>query len=611
MAARPERSPLGGAEPRLTNRIAFPATRKGSPIQPYVVIPPTGSDPADEWVGLGVEAHLTAKNYQKAQRYYARALVSDPCHVTATANLASLHALTDHLADAVLGIERAILFADDRLAPGVFGLVLANKAMILFEAGDVAGATATADLAISLTPTPPTTETDPLPTHAWLAARTCRATLCAAHGRPGDGLVLWREILKASPKDLQVGNNACFALSLIDSHPSEILAQRSVWRAAHGYKGWHAPHDNDKNPDRPLRVGYVGGDFKTHSASMIFGQVLLNHDRSVIEPYFYSNLVTDPEKDDITKMLRAAGQWRDIVGLSDEEADSLIRIDKIDILVDLSGHTNGGRLVLFTRRPAPVQVTAWGFVLGTGLPEIDYFFADPVVIPPDERQHYAEKIVDLPCVITFRPPSEYGLKAESDPPCQKRGYITFGCFNRYEKLSDEYLDAVAEILRRVPDSHIWFKDPAYRRPFAIQRAYQHFAGIDKRRIKFFTASSHPEHMLAYQQVDLILDPWPHGAGVCALEALYMGVPFITRYGTQPAGRLGASVLVAMGNSRLATENVDDYIDTAVEFAQDRDALAGARLALRSRLLESPVVKGYREAVEQAYRQIWRTWCEKQ
>jgi len=354
---------------------------------------------------------------------------------------------------------------------------------------------------------------------------------------------------------------------------------------------------------------------------MIFGNVVLHHDPKNVEMYLYSTLPVDPKADLMSKRFMDAagavdppsfiyGRWRDISRMTDEDADILIRDDKIDILVDLSGHTNGGRLTLFTRKPAPIQVTAWGFAHGTGCPEIDYFFADPVTVPEDERQHFAETIFDLPSVITYEPPP-YEFKDSGTIPFQRNGYVTFGSSARYEKLSEKCLDTFAKIMRRVPDSRLRLKDNAYRRPYAIRRVMEAMGAIDPTRFDFMIGTNHNEHMLEYRNCDVSLDPFPHGGGIVALEQLYMGTPLVTLRGTQPSGRSGASILTAMGRKGWIADNLDQYIDIAVALANDPKQLRDARKTLHDDLMNSPVIKGYREAVEVAYVKMWQQFWSRE
>lgn len=558
-------------------------------MQPFILMPATGSDPADEWHRLGVEAQVSG-NLPLAQQRYQQALRIDPRHALATLNLAIVFAQSNLLNEALLTIERAVLFDDKQ------PMIWVNKAFLNIEAERLGEALQDAERALTLDP-------------AGVPSLMVSAMVKTSCGYAEESVPIYNQILDKEPQHLAAGPNACFVQTLTKATPADLLKQRQRWYAAHKYTGPVAPHRNDKDPDRKLRVGYVGGDFKSHSAAFIFSRVLWHHSEQ-IEPYFYSTLPVDAASDVKTKRFQevAGPRWRDIQSTSDEDADRMVRDDKIDILIDLAGHTNGGRLGLFTRKPAPVQITAWGFAHGTGLPEMDYFLADPVAVPEAEREHFAEKILDLPCIVTIEPPDDYNLKPTSRAPCKSNGYITFGSYARYEKMSDECLKAFAEIMRRVPDSRMQFKDHAYRRPFAIKRIMSLMPDISPERLLFSLATTHPDHMLAYQQADLCLDPWPHGGGVVCLECLYQGVPLITKYGTQPSGRSAASVLTVMGRKDWVTDSVAGFIDKVVEWSDRTKELSEARKTLREELINSAVVKDYPAAAETLYRQAWRTWC---
>ena len=557
-------------------------------MQPYVLVPATGSEQADEWQRLGLEAHV-AGNLPQAQGRYMQALRLNPRHIPSTVNLAVVYAQSSLTNEGLLALERAILFSPEH------HLARVNHTLICLELDRIDEALTSAQKAVELSPEDP-------------SAILTLAIVSTTAGHPERSVPLYNQILDKDPKHPAAGANSCFVQTLASFTPKDLLAQRRRWRDAHKSESHYTAHKNDRSLDRPLKVGYVGGDFKQHSAAFIFGRVLLHHSTAV-QPYFYSSLTVDPAADGRTKQFQAKGQWRDIEKLSDDEAAKLIVEDQIDILVDLAGHTNGGRLSLFTKTPAPIQITAWGFAHGTGLPEIDYFFADPIAVPTEERGDFAEQIIDLPCIVTLEPPEEYQLKGTSQAPCRRNDYITFGCYARYEKLSDECLRAFAEILRQVPSSRLQFKDNAFRRPYSIKRILELMSDIAPERLLFSLATSHPDHMLAYQQADLMLDPWPHGGGIVCLEGLYQGVPLVTLYGTQPSGRSASSVLFQMGLSgRHVANSPEEYIEKAVALAQDERYLSEQRKTLRQQLLDSPVVKGYPEAVEKAYREAWIKWC---
>ncbi len=607
------------------------------PIHPYTVLPPLGTDQDDEWVKLGFAAQMAASvasdkkvmdgKLGEAQSYYMQALRLNPRNAVATMNLGVVFAQAGHINEALIAGERAHIY--DGEAP-TSSIIAMNRAIMAFDAERVDEAYEQAKRAAELA------KKDA----AGNAERLVLAMIASAAGYPQQSVDMYNQVLDVQPDNLQAAANACFAQTLTDCGPKELLRQRKRWHDAASYKGVKQTHYNDRNPARPIRVGYVGGDFKNHSASALFARVLLHH-TPTIEMFLYSSLPVDPNTDARTKAFQAAcgNRWRDITAMDDEEADKLIRKDRIDVLVDLAAHTAGSRLALFTRKPAPVQVTAWGFAHGTGCPEIDYFLADPVAVKAEERQHYAERIFDLPCIITYEPPDEYNLKGTSMPPIKRNGYFTFGAYSRYEKMGDAFLKACADILRQVPDSKMEFKDSGFKRPYSIRRVqdlmnypcpkchgvesestFDHGEceeckgegkiSIDPTRLLFSMASSQQEHMGTYQQSDLILNLFPHSGGCVVMEQLYMGVPMITLDGTQAGGRSGSSVLTAMGRTEWVAKTVDEYVAKAVEWSERTKELAEARKTLRKELLDSPCIKGYVEAVEAAYATMYKEWCER-
>ena len=554
-------------------------------MQPYMLAPPQGQEQADEWMRMGLEAQSKG-NLSQAQVYYGHALRLNPRHALVTQNLAILFAQSNLINEALLTIERAAMM------DGVFGIIQANWSLMALEAEHIDVALRAAYKALELAENAET--------------RMSVALLMAVAGTPEKAIDLYNKVLDDKPDHPTAGPNACFVQTLTNATPKDLLKQRTRWYQTHRFKGEKKQHTNSKDLTRPLKVGYVGGDFKTHSAAMIFSNVLFSHTKA-ITPICYSTLPIDVVADPMTKLFHEHTTLKDVSALDDEKLEAMIRADQIDILVDLAGHTNGGRLTLFTRKPAPIQVTAWGFAHGTGCSEIDYFFADPIAVKAEEREHYVEQIIDLPSIVTYRPPPDV-LKGVSSLPYHRNDFITFGSYARYEKLSDACLTTFARILKAVPDSRLELKDHGFRRPYSIKRVISFMDGIASERLLFSISTSHQDHLLTYQQADLMLDPFPHGGGVVSLEQLYMGVPMITRYGTQPSGRTGASVLTVMGKQDWIAKDEDEYVEKAVAMVQDLPKLAAIRKTLRQEFLDSPVVKGYAEQVEAAYRQMWKTWC---
>lgn len=557
--------------------------------QPYVIVHEEGIGQAEDWLRLATASHLAGKPVD-AQRQYAQALALSPNNPVANQNLAICLMQSGNSVDAMLTIERAHTFAPDVES------IWINRVLMLMEVGRTDEAVAMGQSAYQRFNN--------------FETRQMLALAYSAAGMPHEIPKLYNEVLAEHPANYAIGSNACFMQTLMDCTPQDLSKQRAIFYKAQGYKGERKPHTNDRNTDRPLRVGYVGGDFKKHSAPYIFGSVCLFHDKSKVEPYFYCSLPVEPAADPLTEKFKNAGQWRSLDNVSDAQAEAMIRADKIDILVDLAAHTCGGRLPLFSRKPAPVQVTAWGFAHGTGLPEMDYFFADRVSVPIEEREHYTEKIWDLPCIVSYAAPT-CPLKPGGPLPYYLNGYITFGAYARYEKMSTEYLETCAQILREVPNSVLMFKDTAFKRPDTIRRVYEEMPDIAKHRLMFQTATSHDNHVQNLPKVDIYLDPWPHSGGTSALEQLYMGCCLLTRMGRQPAGRVSASILTAIGRPEWIAHSAREFIDLAVRMAGKPEALADERRTQHARFVDSPVMANYTERVEAAYQEMFALWaCEK-
>jgi predicted O-linked N-acetylglucosamine transferase (SPINDLY family) len=281
--------------------------------------------------------------------------------------------------------------------------------------------------------------------------------------------------------------------------------------------------------------------------------------------------------------------------------------------VDLSGHSGGNRLPVFAREPAPVQVTAWGYATGTGLDAMRYFLADPVAVPPEAQRYYAEEIVNLPSLFCYEPPAY--MPPGTPPPAAERGYVTFGAFNRMEKVSPGTRDAWARILMSVPGSRLVVKTLRHDADPACQQLVNDLAarGVDRTRIEVRDNSTHEEHLAAHADVDILLDTFPHGGGVTSVEALLMGVPVVTLLGDRVAGRLAASCLTTLQMDDLVAGSADEYVEIAVRLASTPDRLAHERATLRERVLASPLANAerYTRAVEATYRDLWRRWTKSQ
>jgi predicted O-linked N-acetylglucosamine transferase (SPINDLY family) len=396
-----------------------------------------------------------------------------------------------------------------------------------------------------------------------------------------------------------------------DSGFDEQQKARAVWWQKIGaaiFNQSSVHHANARDPVRRIRVGYVSADFRNHSAAFAVKPVLLNHDKNQFEVTCYSSTQI---ADELTGQFQgAADRWRDATRMSDAALSEQIQNDQIDILVDLSGHSGGNRLGVFARKPAPIQVTAWGHATGTGLPTIDYLFSDPVTCPSTVRHLFAEKIFDLPCLASIEPLPEQ--VRPSDPPMQSNGYVTFGVFNRANKISEEATSLWARILHSIPRSRILMKhyafDQAAMRTQLSERFFMH--GISADRIAFLGGTSRQDHLAAFKEIDICLDPFPVNGGISTWESLQMGVPVIAKLGNTMISRSAAAIVTAVGLGDWVSDTPDGYLDIAKKYAAMPEHLKALRAELPAMIMESEAGNSvkYTRAVEAAYRKMWIDYC---
>jgi predicted O-linked N-acetylglucosamine transferase (SPINDLY family) len=433
------------------------------------------------------------------------------------------------------------------------------------------------------------------------------------HGQIDEALSWYDRALAIKPDFADAISNRIFTLDFATNvGVEEQQAARKYWWRQIGSKLAEKSrfrHDNDPDPARRLVLGYVSADFRRHSAAATFRPVLQHHDKTQFEIVCYSCSV---EQDEKTEEFRGiADRWVDAAQLPDQTLAERIAADKIDILVDLSGHSAGNRLGAFARKPAPVQVTAWGHGTGTGLPTIDYLFCDPVTMPQSVRAFFAEKLYDLPCIITTEPPPP-GLQP-SDPPVLVNGHVTFGVFNRMSKVSDEAVAVWAEILTRVPHARLLMKDGGLDDSAVRDGLRDRFAarGLSPDRVEFLGYTPREQHLAAYASVDICLDPFPQNGGVSTWEALHMGVPVVAKLGNVPVSRLTGAILTSLGLNDWVAESAEEYARIAVERASMSDQLRELRHRLATMIANSASGNGarYTRAVEQAYRTMWQDYCQ--
>jgi protein O-GlcNAc transferase len=421
-----------------------------------------------------------------------------------------------------------------------------------------------------------------------------------------------RQALKLKPKFAEAHSTLVYTLNCLpDTDPQIVLAEHREWadRHARALLDNSKPYSNVRDPDRRLRIGYVSGDFRRHSVSYFFIPLLENHDRESVEVFCYSNV---QRHDEITERIkRSCHTWRDINGLSDDAAGRLVRSDGIDILVDLSGHSDRNRLRVFARKPAPVQVTYLGYPNTSGMTAIDYRLTDALADPPGMTDVLnVEKLWRLPgCAWCYEP-----LEDTPEIELRETGPITFGCFNELPKINRGLVASWSELLNRVPASHMLLKSSAMAETSAREKLASQFAeyGIDSSRLEMRGHTpSVREHLELYGRIDIALDTYPYHGTTTTCEALWMGVPVVTLAGLTHVSRVGVSLLTHAGLPELIAQTPEEYVSIASELAMNRPRLSALRADMRNKLRSSPLTAGpeFARNVEAAYRQMWRNWCE--
>lgn len=419
----------------------------------------------------------------------------------------------------------------------------------------------------------------------------------------------YRRAIALKPGLLEARSNLLFILSYReDLNPSAYLAEaREFGRiASAGAKPWRDwLVSTEERRSGPLRVGLVSGDLKIHPTGHFLESLLAHIDRRRIELVAYP---TRRFEDALTARIKPYfSAWTPLTSMSDEQAAGRIRDDRIDLLLDLSGHMNYNRLPLFAWRAAPVQASWLGYFASTGLPAMDYLLGDPHVLPPDAQAHYTERLWRLPdSYLCFTPPAE---QVDIGPlPLEREGHVTFGCFNHLMKMNDSVVDVWARILHAVPGSRLFLKAKQLDDAPTCDTTRERFAarGIDPSRLMLEGRSPRAEYFAAYNRVDIALSPFPYPGGTTSVEGLWMGVPVLCRQGDRFLSNICTSMLHSAGLTEWIAKDNEDYVAKAVAFAADTPRLAALRRDSRASLLASPLCDAARYArnLEAAFEAMW-------
>jgi predicted O-linked N-acetylglucosamine transferase (SPINDLY family) len=432
-----------------------------------------------------------------------------------------------------------------------------------------------------------------------------------SQGRLLEAEECYQRALAIKPNFVQAHSNLLFCLM----HNEMIGAQALFDMHVQFGEKFEAPlrsnwpqHPNTKDPDRRLQIGFVSGDLYDHAVASFF-EPLLTHlaQSSTLSLHaYYNNNVEDV----VTNRLRGyLKQWHPIAGLSDAAVAQRICEDKIDILIDLSGHTRNNRLLSFARKPAPVQASWMGYPGTTGLQAMDYYLGDRFFLPPGLLDtQFTEKIVHLPATAPFLP-SEAAPPVNALPALVNR-HVTLGSFNRMEKLGFPVIALWSQLLRAIPDARMLLAGMPKDGNNDTMIAWFAKEGIAQERLSFHPRSGMQRYLELHHRVDICLDAFPYAGGTTTLHALWMGVPTLTLAGHTPASRAGALILGQLGLSEFVALDQIDFVKKGLCLSANIPSLANLRAGMRERFDQSTIGQPAIVAagMERALRIMWQRWC---
>jgi predicted O-linked N-acetylglucosamine transferase (SPINDLY family) len=538
--------------------------------------------------------HHQVGQLAQAESLYRQILASEPRHVEALRMLAFLGHQTGHNVQARELVARAISIEPARAESHLtLGIIFAAE-------GRIDEAIESYRRSIALDPRVP-------------EAYNNLAGVLKEAGEVAQAIACYRTALSLRP-DAHVASHLLYFLHWSpESTARQLLDEHLHWDQMYArplMPTGRQTFENDPTPNRRLRVGYVSPDFYGHPIGRFLLPLLTHHDREQFEIICYSDV---GRPDATTQQLRAtASGWRETLGISDERLASLVRQDRIDVLVDLTLHADSNRLLAFARKPAPVQVSYLSYCSTSGMAAMDYRLTDPYLGPPGEGDScYSERSVCLPRTWWCFQPDANAPEVQPLPALEAGGgRVTFGCFNHFAKASKPAVETWCRLLRASPHSvlrlHALPGSHRQRLRDVIARE-----GIDPQRLEFVGPLPLPQYFAQYHQIDIALDPFPYGGGTTTCEALWMGVPVVSLIGQTAVGRGGASILSNIGLPELLARSPEHYVEIAHSLANDLPALATLRATLRDRMRRSPLMDApaFARDVESAFRGMWMKWCE--
>jgi predicted O-linked N-acetylglucosamine transferase (SPINDLY family) len=546
----------------------------------------------DHYNQIGIDL-LAARRSIEAEAAFRRAIERSPSLAAAHQNLGVVLAAQGRVAEAIAAERRAIELAPDSTA------ALNNLSVFESSGGDFDAARRAVARALDLDP-------------RYDDALQSLAQIRLEEGDVAAAIDLLEQV-RANRPGQPPPTNLLLARNYTDDRygATAFSDAKEIGKRLRPPGPGFAFDRRNRDPERRLRIGYVSGDFRRHSCASFLQPLFAAHDARTIELYAYSE---NPVDDDITAELKKRTQvWRPIAGLGDAAAAELVHSDHIDILVDLSGHMAGNRLAVFALKPSPVQVTWLGYPDTTGLTTIDYRLTDARADPPGTSEAFhSEHLWRLPrCFLVYAgdPAAPPARRASPDSRA-----VVFGSFNHLPKVTPDVVSAWAQILGSVPEARLILKAKRLGDRVVRDRYLRLFAeaGVASDRLELIGWQADPaDHLALYRQIDIALDPFPYNGTTTTCEALWMGVPVVTLAGARHAGRVGASLLGALGLDALVAVTAKDYVARAIELARDPARRAALSANLRERMLASPIcdAQGFARELEAAFRDMWREWCQ--
>ena len=446
-----------------------------------------------------------------------------------------------------------------------------------------------------------------------------RASLLLKRGDIPGANALFREILQSEPENPDAMSGVLFCSNYDpELSPEQIAEAYKSWDRR--FVRWRAPgadfrFANPPQERRRIKLGYVSGDFRQHSVAFFSEPLLAHHDHKQFEIYCYAN---QKGGDPITqRMLGMADHWRWTLDLPDEALVEMIRLDGIDILIDLSNHTAFHRLYMFGRKAAPIQMTTLGMPTTTGLSAIDWRITDAYMDPPGLTEHlHAEKLLRIVSGWCYKTWHEAESLPVSELPALKNGHVTFASFNAFGKINPGVFRLWGRLLKAVPGAVLLLATGGKADDKVLKARIQKTCrecGVPWKRVRLLERQPFKEYFLAHDQVDIVLDAFPYTGATVTAHALWMGVPVITLSGPSPIHRSATSMMSTIGHPEFVAGTQDEYIAIAQRWAADLPALAALRAGLRQQMQASPLMDGAKVTrdLEKKLRQVWRDWCRQQ